>query len=656
MKVLSKQMTRAVAAGAVLLTTLAGIQLVRRAEQRRAVEALGAATQTRTQELSAFVREHLAALEMLAHNAGTNPRLVAALAGQVNAATLRDIFQNESYWQPFREAFRDTYLALPGRKPVFIAGKREMDLEARALVERASQSRFVTSSLLEVGGWVEAVVAVPVTLPNVPQVPVLLLLQPFDAAAIDKLVERTGEAVVMSNGQQALLGAGSAAQTALLKSAIGRETVSAGQVLSTADAAVAAVPLGNDLWLLSHVAEAAGAAGAVYAVLAIGTGLLGAVIFLLLLFGMRRRALVAPDGPVIPATVTEVSSGSRYVLLKRLGGGGAAEVHLAVSMGERGFRRPCVVKRLRPELSRDAEAMAQFTDEATLASSLVHANIVPIYDFARYADQYFLVEEYIVGRDFGRLLRAAREAKMEVPAQVAAHVVCETLKALDYAHNKRDHDGAPLGIVHRDVSPENVMVNTRGDVQLLDFGVLKSGARGPTRRKKEMGELRGNLTFMAPEQAKGEEVDARADLYSLGLVLYYGLTGESLYGDEVTGYDLLMNAASGPGLRELAKLDRLPEPYSHILRKALAPNPEHRYQSATAFLEALAPLAGDVRPRLGAMVTQLFGEELEEERHQLSGTATGAKPGLPGTREFEPLPPRGPTSRRIHVVGGDPIR
>ena len=128
--------------------------------------------------------------------------------------------------------------------------------------------------------------------------------------------------------------------------------------------------------------------------------------------------------------------------------------------------------------------MAQFTDEATLASSLVHANIVPIFDFAKVGIEYLLVEEYIVGRDLGRLVRARPPLGKPLAATVVAHIGVEALKALDYAHSKRDHDGLPLGIVHRDVSPENIMVTMRGEVQLLDFGVMKVDDR---RRAHRLG-------------------------------------------------------------------------------------------------------------------------------------------------------------------------
>ncbi|HEY0708966.1 MAG TPA: serine/threonine-protein kinase, partial [Polyangia bacterium] len=360
----------------------------------------------------------------------------------------------------------------------------------------------------------------------------------------------------------------------------------------------------------------------------------------------KEAAVIAPVETVqapIAATVTEASSGSRYTLLQKIGGGGMAEVHLAVSVGERGFRRPCVIKRLRPELSENPAAVAQFTDEATLASSLVHANIVPIFDFARVGSQYFLVEEYIVGRDLGRVSRRARAVGTPMAPELVGYVAVETLKALDYAHSKRDHDGLPLGIVHRDISPENLMVTVRGEVQLLDFGVIKiDEAR---KRRTDIGELKGNLSYIAPEQARSLAVDGRADLFSLGMVIYFCLTGEHLYGIDA-GSDLLVKAAAGPGPEEMAKIARLPAPFNRVLPRALAPRPEARFPTAVAFAEAFGPSPVDAPARLGSLVAKLFGDELADEQTNLSlgvggrntaGSVAKVLPG-PGSTSEQPVP------------------
>jgi hypothetical protein len=618
----SRPFVRGLLALVVLGATVVAINMVQVAERERAASESAGLSTARAKQLRELVSGHLATLELRAQNAGTNPRLVAALGGNVSRETLGDLFSTESWWQPFRESFASTYLAAPGGQVTFIAGGNEVNLPADALIARVRASRWVASALVAADGRVHAVVAVPVLMPNPAHTPVLLLTQPFESQVLGQIAERTGEAVVLSDGKSALVGAGPAAQTALLRQAIGRGPGGGGGAMPDGTA-VATSEVAPGLWLLGHVntETAVTRATALFTVLRVGVGVIGGALFLLLLWSARRpaRAEREPASAPIPATHTEVSSGSRYVLLQRLGGGGMAEVHLAVAVGERGFRRPCVVKRLRPELTDNPRAVAQFTDEATLASSLVHANIVPIFDFAKVGDQYLLVEEYIVGRDLGKLVRKARPLGKRLGAPVVAHIGVEALKALDYAHSKRDHDGLPLKLVHRDVSPDNLMVTQRGEVQLLDFGVLKADDR---RRGTDPGQLQGNLAFMAPEQARGQEVDARADLFALGLVLYFALTGEPLYGSD-TGYDLLLKAASGPGPAELAKLSSLPAPFPAVLYRALSARPEARFPDAFSFAEALSPTSPDAASNLAAFLNEMFGEELAEEQQQLGASSAG---------------------------------
>jgi hypothetical protein len=640
----------------VLSATVAAIVLLQIAERRRADDEVAQLTAARTKQLRELVASHLSTLELRAQNAGANPRLVAALSANVNRETLRDLFSTESWWQTFREAFSGTYLAPPGGGITFIAGRTPELLPADALVARVRSSRWVASALVPGEGRVNAVVAVPVIMPNPDNTPVLLFTQPFEGVALGQIAERTGEAVLLSDGTAPLAGAGPAAQTAVLKATSAVGAPRSGDIPD--GSAVAAAEVAPGLWLLGHVSTrlATDRATAAFLAIRIAVGVVGGVLFILLLWSARRSprydrerdrdrdrdrdrsrdrmpeitpapAVTAPAAAApIAASVTDGGSGSRYMLLQRLGGGGMAEVHLAVSVGERGFRRPCVVKRLRPELTDNPLAVAQFTDEATLASSLVHANIVPIFDFAKVGDQYFLVEEYILGRDLGRVVRRAAEMGKRLTAQMVAYVGVEALKALDYAHNKRDHDGMPLRIVHRDVSPENIMITLRGEVQLLDFGVLKSDASRSRRQGTEVGELKGNLNFMAPEQARGQEVDGRADLFALGLVLYFAITGEPLYGQD-TGYDLLLKAASGPGPAELAKLSSLPSPFPSVLYRVLSGRPEARFPDAFSFAEALAPAVGDAGLSLGSLVTEIYGEELAQEQQQLSASSAGRMPG-----------------------------
>ena len=644
-----KLLVRAGLAGAVLLATIGGMRLVRSAEERRVSSLIADAVAVTERRLEEAVTAHLTALESRAQNAGTNPRLVAALGGKVDLRTLRELFQHEPWWQPFRQVFRSYYLAHGADRPVHILGTSVLGkVDAGPLVRRVRESGRPASRVYAVEGWPQAVVAVPVELPSAVWAPVLLLVQPLDAAALGVMAERLEEAVLLSDGRRALLGSGPTRQTAVVKRAVGHEGDGMQFAPEPRRWAVAVSPVADGLWLLGHVATAglAAAAAGPFMVWQIVIAAVGTVLFLTALLALRRShrngSAVSPGEAVLAgaggagaaaaaAAAAAAGAGSavgsvgRYVLLQKLGGGGMAEVHLAVSLGESGFRRPCVVKRLRSELARNPLAVEQFTDEATLASSLVHANIVPIYDFGRVGDQYFLVQEYVVGRDLGRVVRKLVERKRALPPDALAFVAAEVLKALEYAHNRRGHDGGPTGIVHRDVSPENIMVSLRGEVRLLDFGVLTTADKKAT--KTNDGALKGNLAFMAPEQARGLDVDARADLYSLGLVLYFALTGESLYQAD-PGYDLLMKAAAGVGPAELPKLDRLPAPFPAVLRRALAARRDDRYPSAAAFAAELGAGAGagGAPGRLPALMAELFEEELRLEQQQLATQSSSIRP------------------------------
>jgi len=201
--------------------------------------------------------------------------------------------------------------------------------------------------------------------------------------------------------------------------------------------------------------------------------------------------------------------------------------------------------------------------------------------------------------------------------EIIAHVGCEILKGLEYAHSLRDGDGRPLAIVHRDVSPENVMISALGEVKLLDFGVVKAEGR---LTKTETGVVKGNVTYMAPEQARGLEVDHRADLYSLALVLYFCCAGRPLYAADTT-YGLLMKAGAGPGIEERASIRQLPRPFAAVVERATAQRIEERYGSAREMALDLEAWARAGVTLTGALVTELFGDELKDEAHRLAAFA-----------------------------------
>jgi serine/threonine-protein kinase len=308
----------------------------------------------------------------------------------------------------------------------------------------------------------------------------------------------------------------------------------------------------------------------------------------------------------------------RYRLIDRLGSGGMAEVYTAVTFGAEGFRRTFVVKRLHAELARHPAAVAQFIDEANLGSSLVHSNIVPVFDFGKVGNEYFLAQEYILGRDLGRVTARIIERRGKpLSAPLVLYIARETCKALDYAHTKLDKTGKPMGLVHRDVSPENVLISALGEVKLLDFGIVKADGRVS---KTQDGLVKGTARFMSPEQARASAVDARADLFSLGLVIFYCLTGETLYSGDAT-HEVLFRASQGPSAEELARLVDLPAPFPAILLKALRTDPAERYQTAAAFGAALSPHVGDVGRDLVDLMQTLFAADLQQEETHFAAAA-----------------------------------
>jgi hypothetical protein len=322
------------------------------------------------------------------------------------------------------------------------------------------------------------------------------------------------------------------------------------------------------------------------------------------------RHPTAPGGVLVAANGQPGRSFGRYQLLDRLGEGGMAEVFTAVAHGVEGFSRVFVLKRLRPELAHDKEAIGQFIDEARMQASLVHSNIVPVFDFGRVADEYFMTQEYIVGRDLIRIIaRNYEHCQQTLDPRFAYYVTHETLEALEYAHAKKDRQGQALGIVHRDVSAGNILVSARGEVKLSDFGIVKSNRRVT---RTQVGMVKGNANFMSPEQARGQEVDARSDLFSIALVLYYCLTNRLLY-DGDNDLEVLYKAASGPTPDDLEAIRKLPAPASDVLARALAVSPDERYQTATEFAAALAPFIAGAKNQAARLMQTLFGEELGEE-------------------------------------------
>jgi serine/threonine-protein kinase len=300
----------------------------------------------------------------------------------------------------------------------------------------------------------------------------------------------------------------------------------------------------------------------------------------------------------------------RYRLVSRLGEGGMSELFVAEATGVEGFSRSFVLKRLRHELAHHKEAVAQFIDEARMQAGLVHSNIVPVFDFGMVGGEYFMTQEYIVGRDLSRLVsRHVEVVNAGLPEALAYYVAHETLQALAYAHEKLDKSGAAMGIVHRDVSSGNVMVSLQGEVKLADFGIVKSNRRVT---QTQVGMVKGNANFMSPEQARGQAVDHRSDLFSLAHVLHYCLTGRLLYSG-TNDLDVLYRAANGLTEEDFRYLSQFPDPARGVLTKAFAFDPAERFQTAAEFADALAAHTGGGKGGTARLMQRLFGADLQRE-------------------------------------------
>ena len=213
----------------------------------------------------------------------------------------------------------------------------------------------------------------------------------------------------------------------------------------------------------------------------------------------------------------------RYVIRRKLAEGGMAEIFLAQSHGPEGFEKQVVIKRIRAALADDPSFVQMFIAEARVASKLNHANLVHIFDFDRHEDSYYLAMEYVRGKSLAEMHRRARSANREVPPVLVAQIGLEVARGLGYAHRLNDH-GHPLGLVHRDVTPHNVLLSYEGAVKLTDFGIAKASNRAST-----AGMLKGKFAYMSPEQSRGEPVDPRTDLFALGITLWELLTGGRLF-------------------------------------------------------------------------------------------------------------------------------
>ena len=305
----------------------------------------------------------------------------------------------------------------------------------------------------------------------------------------------------------------------------------------------------------------------------------------------------------------------RYRLINRLGRGGMAETWKAWMLGAAGVTRHVAIKRILPAMADDALFMEAFVNEARVTASLNHGNIVQVYDFGQVEGEYFLAMEYVHGRTLEQLLqRAWNKGFAALPPAVAAFLAIEMLRGLHYAHTRHGENGQPLGIVHRDVSPDNVLISFEGQTKIVDFGVAKARLAG--RRETEPGLVKGKYLFFSPEQARGEPLDGRTDVYAMGVVLYRMLGGQLPFEGQ---YHTAMNDVLNGKYPPLKKLNpSVPVELDQAVACALALNRDDRFWTALKMEEALRRYLVRADPEfsthaLKAFLWWTFEDELEKE-------------------------------------------
>ncbi|MCU1281566.1 MAG: serine/threonine protein kinase [bacterium] len=297
-------------------------------------------------------------------------------------------------------------------------------------------------------------------------------------------------------------------------------------------------------------------------------------------------------GRDVDRAVLETSS-DRYVIVEYLAEGGMGAIYLGKKLGVGGFEKEVVLKQLLPEFTQEPKFIDLFLREARLSASLEHANIVHTIDLVNAGDDYFMVMEYVKGADLRTMLKRVRRKHKRFAPSAGVFIGHEILEALGYAHQKSAHDGRPLNLIHRDISPSNILLSGAGEVKLTDFGIAKASTH-----RSVFYKVKGKVGYMSPEQARGEPVDARSDLFSLGVVLYEVLVGERLFvGDIMSSASQIYAQPIQPPSQ---KRPEIPGELDAVILKALSLDPSGRHQSAEEFQEALTRVATRHRLLVGA--------------------------------------------------------
>ncbi|MCX7944498.1 MAG: PEGA domain-containing protein [Deltaproteobacteria bacterium] len=358
----------------------------------------------------------------------------------------------------------------------------------------------------------------------------------------------------------------------------------------------------------------------------------------------------------------------KYFLIDRINVGGMAEVFKAKAYGVEGFEKLVAIKRILPNIAEDEEFITMFIDEAKIAVQLNHANIAQIFDLGKIEDTYFIALEFVYGKDLRAIFERLRKRGEIMPIPAACYIIIQVCEGLDYAHRKKDSMGRDLNIVHRDVSPQNILVSYEGDVKVIDFGIAKAANKAS---KTQAGILKGKFGYMSPEQVRGLPLDRRSDIFSLGIIFYEILTGERLFVGE-SDFSTLEKVRNVEIMPPTAYNRNIPESLEKIILKALAKDADDRYQFASEMAEDIQRFMISqgilfTRKDLSNFMKTLFADDIardsaqqEESKKQVSSLPQTVQPvkevKKPISRPSNPVPPPVPgelDNVKTVVFGGE---
>ena len=332
-----------------------------------------------------------------------------------------------------------------------------------------------------------------------------------------------------------------------------------------------------------------------------------------------------------------------FEIIRRLGAGGMAEVFLAKKRGAEGTFKLLVLKRILPAYGSSRRFRTMFAEEAQLATRLNHPNIVQVYDFQDYGEEGQLLSmEYVEGPDLRKLVRSAQAKGQRIPPYVAAYIIAEVAKGLHYAHERKDEAGKPIDIVHRDVSPQNILISFDGAVKIADFGIASANLF-----REEPGVLKGKTAYMSPEQARAERVSRRTDIYSLGVVFHELLTARPLHG-AAEGQELLEVVRTGQVEPPSTYVRELPAELEEIVMRALAKDPDQRFQTARDMAAAVTRALFKKQQLVDSHVLETVLAELVTREHTSPGIEAGSNSVSDGPQGSEALDDLGSVA---HIVG-----